>query len=94
MNIKAVKYLSPLTVYILAYLAFTKTGILTWSPMLYAWILLPLAELFIKPTEKNLDAAEEELAKKDRFYDYLLYLFVLLQFVALYFFLISLQKEN
>ena len=89
MNIRAFKYLSPITIYILAYFSFTSTGWLTWSPMMYAWIIIPLAELLIKPDKKNMDAAEEEVAKKDKLYDYMLYSFVLLQFVALYIFLHS-----
>lgn len=94
MNIKAFKYLSPIIIYTLAYLAFTNTGIITWSPMLYAWILIPLTELFITPDVKNMDAAELELAKKDRIYDYLLYLFVFLQFAALLLFLMSLKTDT
>jgi len=87
MNIRAYKYLSPITFYILAYIAFTKDGIYTWLPMIYAWALIPIAELFIRPDEKNMTAAEEELARQDRLYDYLLYCFVAVQFVALYIFL-------
>ncbi|UEG50487.1 alkane 1-monooxygenase [Ferruginibacter lapsinanis] len=93
MNIKAFKYLSPVTVYILAWLAFTNKGLLTWSPLVYAFLLLPLAELFIKPDPKNFDAAEEELAKKDKMYDYMLYFFVVLQFVVLWVFLRSMQQD-
>ena len=73
----------------LAGLAFTGKGWITWSPVMYAWILMPLAELFIKPDKTNLDAAEEELVKKDPIYDYLLYIIVALQFVVLYVFLLS-----
>jgi len=87
MNVKAFKYLSPVIVYVLAWLAFTQNGWFTWSPMLYAWIILPLFELFIAPKAKNMSAAEEELAKKNRIYDYMLYIIVVLQFAALYKFL-------
>ncbi len=87
MKVKALKYLSPTIVYVLAWLAFSQHGWLTWSPMLYAWIILPLMELFIQPNAKNMNVAEEELAKNDRIYDYMLYLIVLLQFIALYKFL-------
>jgi alkane 1-monooxygenase len=62
--------------------------------MIYAWILLPLAELFIKPTDKNLTAAEEELAKKDRLYDFLLYIIVPVQFITLYYFLTSMRTPD
>jgi len=94
MNIKAFKYLSPATIYFLAFVAFYANGWLTWSPMIYAWIILPVTELILKPDEKNMDAAEEELAKKDRLYDYTLYVFVILQFVALVIFLKSMQNET
>lgn len=87
MKIKAFKYLSPVIIYVLAWLAFTQRGWVCWSPILYAWILLPAMELFIKPDAKNMTAAEEELAKNDHIYDYLLYLVVVLQFIALYKFL-------
>jgi alkane 1-monooxygenase len=94
MNIKAFKYLSPLTIYILAGLAFTQYGWVTWSPMLYAWIIIPLTELFIKPSEKNLTAAEEEMTRQDKVYDYMLYIIVLFQFAALALFLSSMKAAN
>lgn len=93
MKIRAFKYLSPLVVYFLAWLAFTQSGWLTWSPMLYAWVLLPLVELLIPPDEKNLTATEEELVKKDRLYDFILYLIVPFQFLALYHFLHAMQND-
>ncbi len=89
MNIKAFKYLSPITIYILAYFAFTSEGIFTWLTMVYAWFFIPFMELMIKPNKKNLTAAEEEVAKKEKLYDYMLYIFVGLQFLALYTFLNS-----
>ena len=46
MHIRALKYGSPLIVYFLAVLAFTGRGWLTWAPLIMAWIILPLAELF------------------------------------------------
>jgi alkane 1-monooxygenase len=94
MNIKAFKYLSPLTIYVLAGISFTQQGWLTWGTMLYAWIIIPFAELFINPSEKNLDAAEEEMAKKDRIYDYMLYLIVIFQFAALFLFLSSMKATG
>ncbi|MES2429967.1 MAG: alkane 1-monooxygenase [Bacteroidota bacterium] len=84
---KALKYFIPLIVYLLTYLAFTNHGILTWAPLIYAFIFLPLVELFMKPDANNFTAAEEEMAKKDKVYDYVLYLFVVLQFGALWIFL-------
>ncbi len=94
MRVKAFKYVTPITVYLLAFLAFTGRGWLTWLPMIHAWVLIPIAELFIKPDDKNLDAAEEELVKKDRVYDHLLYIIVAIQFAALYYFLTSMKTSG
>ncbi|HEU0109288.1 MAG TPA: alkane 1-monooxygenase [Flavisolibacter sp.] len=89
MRIRAFKYTSPFLIYAGALLAFVSTGWVVWLPMIYAWIIIPLVELFIKPDESNLSEAEEELAKKDRVYDYLLYAIVPLQYLALFLFLYS-----
>ena len=94
MNIKAFKYLLPILVYGLAWLSFTSTNWLTWSPMIYAWVLLPIVELCIHPNKKNMNAAAEELAKKDMTYDYLLYIIVVLQFIVLYRFLTAMQIKG
>jgi alkane 1-monooxygenase len=92
MNNKALKYLLPGTLYALAFLSFTKTGFMAWLPLIYAWLLIPLAELLIAPDNRNLTKAEEDLHKTNRAYDYVLYLFVVLQFTALAFFLTSFER--
>jgi alkane 1-monooxygenase len=94
MNTRALKYLTPLTLYVLAGISFSSAGWLTWSPMLYAWVLIPLIELLLIPSTKNMNAAEEEIAKKDRMYDYMLYVIVVIQFAALGFFLFSMKQEG
>lgn len=93
MKVSAFKYLSPLIVYVFALIAFTNTGWLCWLAVFYAWIFIPLAELFIQPNESNLTAAEEELAKKNRLYDYILYTIVLIQIPTLFFFLYQMQQS-
>ena len=87
MKFRALKYLLPLILYIGALISFHSTGIIVWLPLVLAWVLIPLAELFIKSDPKNIGLAEEELVKADKTYDLILYLIVPLQFVALYFFL-------
>jgi alkane 1-monooxygenase len=94
MNVRALKYLTPLTIYLLAGVAFTGGGWLTWLPMLYAWVLIPLAELLMRPDAHNMSAAEEELAKNDRLYDYMLYTIVVFQFVALGYFLYAMRQPG
>lgn len=94
MSLKPLKYLLPLIIFFGAYRAFSLQGIHTWLSMVFAWVMLPLAELLIKPDKKNLSAAEEELAKKDRGYDFMLYLIVVLQYAALVYFLFTITEPG
>ena len=61
---------------------------------MYAFGFIPLLELLIQPQTKNLSAAEEEVAKADKTYDYILYAIVPLQYVLLLCFLLSFKQEN
>lgn len=87
MPTRAIKYLYPLILYVLAAFSFLLPGIFTWLPFIHVWILVPIAESLTKPDTSNLFRAEEELVRNDRTYDYLLYFFVLCQFAAIYLFL-------
>jgi alkane 1-monooxygenase len=84
-----IKYLNPLIVYLLAYLAFTQVGIYCWLVPIYAFGFVPFVELFIPANVKNMSTAEEVLAKENKVYDYMLYLMVLIQIPTLFFFLYS-----
>ncbi|MDO9374777.1 MAG: alkane 1-monooxygenase [Ferruginibacter sp.] len=94
MRLPAIKYVSPVSVYLLALVSFISHGWLCWLPLLYAWVILPISELLIRTDEKNLSVAEEELAKNDRVYDYVLYGFVGLQYAALCIFLLTVSSEH
>jgi alkane 1-monooxygenase len=92
--IKYFKYLNPIILYALAIISFSNVGLLCWLPMIFSWVMIPGIELFLKPDEKNMSAAEEEMAKADKTYDYLLYIVVLLQMPTLYFFLQSFVQAD
>ncbi|HMO33516.1 MAG TPA: alkane 1-monooxygenase [Lacibacter sp.] len=94
MSIRPFKYLSPLIVFWAAWRAFHHTGVVSFLPVIYAFGVIPLLELFLKPDTKNLSAAEEELARNDRTYDYILYLIVPLQYYFLYLFLSTIQEPG
>ena len=95
MSIRIFKYLSPFLLYYGALASFLSSGFVVWLPLIYAWFLIPLCELFIPANESNLSEAEEELAKKNKWYDLLLYLVVPCQYLALGMFLynISFQQQ-
>lgn len=89
----AFKYYSPLIVYVLAVIAFTNTGIWCWLTLLYAWVMIPLAELFLKPDAANMQQTEEQLAKANKLYDYILYFIVMAQYAAIVLFLFSMKDS-
>ncbi|MCY7293555.1 MAG: alkane 1-monooxygenase [Ferruginibacter sp.] len=91
---KYIKYLNPIVLYALAIISFTNTGLLCWLVLIYSWVFVPLLELFINPNTKNLTAAEEELSKNDKLFDYMLYLIVFLQIPTLFFFFYSFTNST
>jgi alkane 1-monooxygenase len=91
MPLRLYKYCSPFIVFLLAWISFSATGIYCFLPIIWAFVCIPVAELFIKPNPANLDTAEEELARADKRYDYLLYAVVLLQYISLFYFLCTLS---
>ena len=86
---RAFKYILPFTLYGLGVLAFTKTGVFTWLPLVYTFICIPVLEIMVKPASNNLSAIEEDIQKVNPVYDYILYAVVVFQFVALWLFLKS-----
>lgn len=94
MHWRWIKYMSPFVLFLLAFQAFSNTGWLSYIPLIFTFVCIPLAELFLNPSVKNISAAEEEMLKADKGYDYLLYETVLLQYYALLVFLFSLTEPN
>lgn len=94
MPVKSLKYLSPITFYTVTILSFYRTGFYSWIPLIYSFVIIPLLELFIKNDPNNMSKAEEDLAKANNWYDYMLYIIVPMQFASLYLFLNSFQQPN
>ncbi len=94
MQFRAFKYLSPVILFVLALLSFLGKGWVTFLPMFWSYLLIPVAELFIRPNETNMDEAEEAIARADNKYDYMLYLVPLAMYASLLIFLFSLQQPG
>jgi alkane 1-monooxygenase len=91
--LRSLRYITPYFLYVLAFLAFTKTGIYCWVPLIYLFFLIPLVELLIKPDAENLSETQEAEAKANPIFDFVLWLTVPLQIGALYLFLTSLDSS-
>ena len=85
---RALTYLSTLVLGFTAVLAFTYQGILSYAPLMYGFVIIPVLELLLKPNERNLSEAEEELAKHDPIYDWMIYLMVPIHVAILVVFLL------
>ena len=90
---RAFKYFSPLIIYLGSLYSFSTYGWICFTPLIYAWIVIPALELCLKPDAGNLSEAEEEIARNDRTYDYILYLIVILQIPTLFYYLYSMQDS-
>ena len=91
--LRPLRYITPYFLFVLAYLAFTKTGVYCWGPLIYLFFLIPIVELFIQPDERNLTEEEEHQAKSSLFFDLVLWLTVPLQIGALVLFLTNLSQD-
>lgn len=91
--LRPLRYITPYLLYVLAFLAFSKTGFYCWVPLIYLFFLIPLVELLIKPDSQNLSEVEEAEAKSNPIFDFVLWLTVPLQIAALYLFLTSLDAS-
>lgn len=91
---KKLKYLFVYILPFVVYLAFNRHGITTFSPIVFAFIVIPLFELFLKPDKRNFDQKTMLKEKESRFYDWILYLTVPVQLLMLisFFFVIDLTE--
>ena len=92
MNFRFLKYFLTLSIPFLAYVSFNSTGILTYAPIIEAFLIIPVLELFFKPSSKNISYAEEEMSKDDFSYDIILYMFVPIIYFLIWEFLISMNN--
>jgi len=91
---RALKYAMVYIMPALFLLGIHSGGWLTFGPLLFAFGLIPLMELFFKPDSKNLNTAEAEMRRIDKTYDYLLYGVVPILYFSIALFLFALGDRN
>ena len=87
------KYLNAFILAATAYISFTSYGFWTYLPMFFAFVIIPVLELFFKPNSKNLSEEEKQIAKNDPFFNWVLYAIVPLQIGFVMLFLNVIQEE-
>ena len=94
MNIRYFKYFSAYLIHSIAAFSIYMGSYYTYTAIFFVFGFIPFIELFTSADKTNLDAAEEAVAEHDKFYDYLLYLLVPVQFGLLLFFLMRLNSGD
>lgn len=94
MSIRALKYLLAFLLPLLAWFSFRMEGIWSFSALIYAFVLVPLAEFLVPPDPSNLNEAERELLRKDKLYDLVIYLTVPVQWCMLIYFLWVMEYDT
>lgn len=69
------------------YFSFNRDGLITFLPVVYAFGVVPLLELFLPPDRNNFDKTTALKEKNNRLYDWVLYLSVPVQLLMLLYFL-------
>ena len=94
MFMKALKYSTVFFIPLLAAVAFANGGVWTFGVLIYSFCIIPLLELAIKPSSKNLEQATIEVVSSDKIYDWLLYLVLPLHYFVVFLFLFSLKNNS
>ena len=94
MRFHAFKYLLVYVTPLVVLFSIWSADIRSYSAVILLFGILPFFELFSKGSTKNLTEIEEEIAKKDRTYDLLLYGLVPIQYLILAYFLIQISNDT
>lgn len=94
MRSRTYKYLHSFSVPFVVGFSFFQDGWLSFFPIIYGFGFIPLLELLLKTDAKNLSEMEREVARKDKFYDWLLYLTVPIQYAFLIWFVWLINAET
>lgn len=94
MTWRAIKYALPLTLFVNALASFNSIGWQVWTTVLVAFFIVPLLELILPASPRNLTDDVEEKIARSSWFNVFLYLMVPLQFIAVYYFLHSMQQPG
>jgi alkane 1-monooxygenase len=88
------KYTSSFIVPIIVLFSLKMDGLWTYSIVIFLFGFIPLVEFLFTGTEQNMTEIEEELARQNKTYDYLMWAFVPIQLVTMGYFLIRISDNT
>lgn len=91
---RALLYTVVFSIPILTLVAFELGGIWTFLPIIEAFVLIPLLELLLPASRKNLNEGERDAVKHNPLFDWLLYLVPIAVYGCLFVFLNKLSEGN
>ena len=91
---KDLKYLGAYSIPLAATLSIDSRGWLTFSAVIFAFVVIPLTEMAVGKDSKNLKADEIEVKKHNKVFDYMLYLNLPIVFGLLYWAFINVSLVN
>lgn len=94
MRLHALKYLLVYLAPAIVVFSIAMTGWWSYSAIVLLFGIIPFLELFTKGSTRNMAETEEEIAKKDRMYDILLYGLVPVQYALMIFFLYRVSDDT
>lgn len=94
MSFRFVKYGLAFVLPLTAWLSFASNGWITFLPLIYAFVLLPILELIIGERTAFYSELQKEVMRKERAYDVLLYLMVPIQWFSLIWFIVGISIES
>jgi alkane 1-monooxygenase len=92
--LKSLKYSLYLLLPLLAFFGFNSEGILAFTPLLFAFGIIPLCELLFTADTSNLRDDEVEKALHNPLYDLLVYIALPIQYFTLYYFCFSISTTD
>lgn len=93
-KLSTLKYSVGLILPLLTWWSFQATGWLTFLPLIYTFVIIPLVELFINPDATNVAREEEQSRLSNILYDIQIYAIVPIQLLTLTLFLFSMQEAD
>ena len=91
---KDLKYLAAYTIPLATALSIYSRGWLTFSTVIFAFIIIPVTEILVGKDKKNLKMEEAEKKRHNSLFDLMLYLNLPIVFGLLYWALIKVSTEN